>query len=37
MTEEEILKSWRIGRTKYEVADIYKEDYNKKAEKNRIQ
>lgn len=35
MTEEEIIKSWRNGLTKLQVAEEYKKTYNKKQKQKK--
>lgn len=35
MTEEEIIKSWRNGLTKLQVAEEYKKTYNKKQKQRK--
>lgn len=36
MTEEEIIKSWRNGLTKLQVAEEYKKTYNKKQKQKKV-
>lgn len=33
MTKEEIIRDWKIGHTKFQVANNYMEEYNKSAKR----
>jgi len=35
MTEEDILKSWKMGLTKYQIAEEHKKIYNKKQKQKK--
>ena len=37
MTEQEILKLWRSGLSKYKLADIYRSRYNKQIKLKRLE
>lgn len=35
MTEQEIINSWKVGRTTLQVAKLYREEYNEKAKQKQ--
>lgn len=35
MSDEDILKKWRMGLNKFQVADKYRQEHNKKAKNNK--